>query len=375
MAETQSNSSKEPLDIYPLGKGKRILLALADYFLFFIIAIFVFTVAAYPISRWAVKADDLSQERSDNASAQLRLLYDQNLLYSDTPNQLEFTSDILTTEKSFIKDTLQSKSDHNPFSVFYVSHVDETLPELAQRYKSYDKTPFFSAEAASNGYLSLLEKYQTEFAPLLDPKNELTSVGQQDLTTFASDFFLPFYHAMINDISKGDLLKTGDPLLAYGQAVTRNAEIKKQLDLALILACYCTYFFVGGILFILVPCLSSKGKTLGEWLLKKVRVGNDNLALLSRGERALNSAFHFVLDLSFIPFLPLAYFASVSNLFDLPALDFVALASLFLALVSLVVLLFHPYNQDLLDFASRSIVIEEPAYLEVEKVRAYGSKR
>jgi hypothetical protein len=369
------NTKQEPLDIYPLGKIRRILLSLADYFLFFIIGIFVFTIASYPLARLAVNADSLEQERNDNAAVQLRLLYDQKLLVSSTPNSLNFTTDIATSEKEFIKDNLQGNADYNPFSVFYVTHGGENLSQLAERYKIYDKTPFFSTSPASNGYLPLLEKYQSEFAPLLDPKNALTSEGQSDLTAFANDFFLPFYHALINDLTAGKILKENDPLLSYRDKVARNAEIKKSLDLALIVSCYCTYFLVGGLLFILMPCLNDKGKTLGEWLLKKVRVGSDNLALLPRRERALNSVFHFVLDLSFVPFLPLAYFASVTNLFDLPALDFVALASFALSLISLVVLLAHPYNKDLLDFASRSIVIEEPAYLEIEKVRAYGRKR
>jgi hypothetical protein len=71
------------LDIYPIGKGKRILLSLADYFIFFIIAIFVFTVAAFPLSRVIVHSDRLQEETNQNTASQIQLLYDSNLLWTN----------------------------------------------------------------------------------------------------------------------------------------------------------------------------------------------------------------------------------------------------------------------------------------------------
>jgi len=362
------------LDIFPLNKPKRILLALADYFLYFIFGIFIFTVASFPLTRLAVNADDLEKQTNTNTSAEMSLLYDNKLLSQEVAGTADFNADLAYTQKQFVMGALQSDSEGNPFYVFYVNKLGASVPELVEKYKIYDKTPFFSSDLASNGLPKFVEKYQNEFTPLLDPKDSLTEEAKSDYSAFSSSFFLPFYHALFQNLTTGEGLKADDPLLGYRSLVEANAAIKQRLDLALIIACYATHFFTGSILFILVPLVNSKGKTLGMVLLREVRLGSDNLWILPRGERALMSVYQAVLNLSFIPFLPLAYFASVSNLFDLPALDIVALISLLFAMASLVVLLFHPYNKDLLDMASRSVVVTDDDYLAIEKARAYGRK-
>lgn len=375
MEETKPRSIQpDNLDIFPLAKPKRILLALADYFLYFIFGIFIFTVASFPLARLAVNADELERQTNANTSAEMSLLYDSKLLVQEVAGTADFNVDLAYTQKQFVIGALQSTADGNPFYVFYVGKLGASVPELVEKYRVYDETPFFSLNLASNGLPKLIERYQNEFAPLLDPKDSLTEAANSDYSTFSSSFFLPFYHALFQNLTTGEGLKTGDPLLAYRGLVEANAVIKQRLDLALIIACYATYFFTGSILFILVPLVNSKGKTLGMVLLREVRLGSDSLWILPRGERALMSVYQSVLNLSFIPFLPLAYFASVSNLFDLPALDIVALISLLFAIASLVVLLFHPYNKDLLDVASRSVVVTDDDYLAIEKARAYGRK-
>jgi hypothetical protein len=372
--EKPLSSPANTIDIFPLGKGKRILLALADYFLYFIFGIFIFTIAAFPLSRLAANADALEEKNNANTAAEVALLYSNNLLSQETAGVTNFDSDLAYSQKQFVIASLSGSTANNPFYVFYVEKLGKSAPDLVQKYKSYDKTPFFSSILDANGLPTFLEKYQSEFAPLSDPKNTLTSQGEKDYTAFSSAFFLPFYQTIIVTLSSGEGLAPGDPLLAYHDYAVSNVEIKAGLDRALIYACYATYLFTGAILFVAVPLINSKGKTLGMVLLREVRLGSDNLDLLPRGERALTSIYELVLNLSFVPFLPLAYFASVTNFFDLPALDIVALVSLLFALASLIVLLTHPYNKDLLDVASRSVVVSDDDYLTIDQARAYGRK-
>lgn len=372
--EKPLSSPTNTIDIFPLGKGKRILLALADYFLYFIFGIFIFTIAAFPLSRLAVNADALEEKNNANTAAEVALLYSNKLLAQETAGTSDFDSDLAYTQKQFVIASLQGTTANNPFYVFYVEKLSKSAADLVQKYKNYDKTPFFSDVLDPNGLPTFVEKFQSEFAPLADPKNALTSQGEKDYTTFSSAFFLPFYQTIIVTLSSGEGLASGDPLLAYRDYAASNVAIKAELDRALIYACYATYLFTGAILFVLIPLINSKGKTLGMVLLREVRLGSDNLDLLPRGERALASIYELVLNLSFVPFLPLAYFASVTNFFDLPALDIVALISLLFALASLIVLLVHPYNKDLLDVASRSVVVSDDDYLTIDKARAYGRK-
>jgi predicted Zn-dependent protease len=362
------------LDIYPIGKGKRILLSLADYFIFFIIAIFVFTVAAFPLSRVIVHSDRLQEETNQNTASQIQLLYDSNLLWTNNSNK-NLSTDLDYSQKYFMVSTLQGDLEHNPFYNFYHTVCGQETSVISASYLKHDTKGFFNRnQLDANGLPTFTETYQNEFKPLSDPKNALTSQGKTDYSTFSSAFFLPFYQDVLNDIRSQTVLPSSSPLLAYKGYYENNLSIQRTMDLTLTLACYSTYIFVGAILFVLIPCLNKRGKTIGMMAMGLTRVGDDNLALLPKGERALTSVYFFVLDLSFIPLLPLAYISSITNLFDLPALDFVAIASLLLAFVNMIVGLANKFNKDLVDWSSRSVIVDEESYDQIEKARSYGRK-
>ena len=372
MEALSSPSGEKTLDIYPIGKGKRILLSLADYFLCFIFAIFIFTVAAFPLARTAVQSNRLEEAINANTSSQITLLYRSQLLSSENESQTDFSNDIAYTQKKYVVACLSSPENDNPFYTFYCGILGKSLTELNALLLSRDSTPFFEETPNSSGFLPLLPTYQNEFAPLLDEKNSLTSAGEADYEKFSSSFFLPFYKTMVGEIETGSSLPEASPLRAYRAYSQNSLEIQNQLDRVLIITLYATFVFCELILFLLVPLVNSTGQTLGQILLREVRLGDNNLAPLSRGERSLLPIYHFVLDLSFVPFLPLAYISSISNLFNLPVLGIFALVSLLFALASLVVLLTNKFNQDLLDVASRSVVVDDVGYLEIEKARHHG---
>jgi hypothetical protein len=360
------------LDIYPISKGRRVLLFLGDYFLYFIITIFVFTIAVFPLSRIIVNSNALEDQTNANTKAETSLLVSNNLLYAESEELDVFNNDISYTQKLFTKGTLQDSLSYNPFYNFYVDILGNDLASLKASYDTFNTKKFFSSEVGQNGLYKFNETYASEFAPLLDEKNEMTSQAKSDYSSFSSSFFLPFYNQIISEIKDQSKLPSSSSLREYLTYDKDNTNIKNHLDLALTLSCYISYVIVGLVLFLLVPLLNKKGKTLTMMAMGLVRIGNNNLCLISKGERALDSIYYFVLFLSFIPFLPLAYISNITNLFDLPALDMVALVSFGFVIISLIVLLFNQFNMDLLDFSSRSIVIDEESYSEIEKERNNG---
>src|SRR5574344_658096 len=100
--EVTSPAGEQTLDIYPLSKGKRILLFLADYFLYFIFSIFLFTVAAFPISSSVVNSNALESETNANTASEITLLYQNDLLFSENQSPTNFTADITFTQKKFV---------------------------------------------------------------------------------------------------------------------------------------------------------------------------------------------------------------------------------------------------------------------------------
>lgn len=366
--------SEGGLDVFPISKGKRILQFLADYFLHFLFAIFIFTLAAFPISRAVVGSDDLQEKTNENTANEISLLVDNSLLYKENGDD-GFETSLTYTQKLFAISLLNDSKTNNPFISYYrdvLSYEDDKINEL---YKEKDSKGFLSDVISQNtGLYTLKESYVTEFSPLLDEKDSLTEQGEKDYSSFSSSFFLPLYNLLISSLSDGSELPEGSELKNYSAYVKSNSDIKDTLDLALTIASYASYVLVWAIIFLLVPLVNSRGKSIGMMAMGINRVGSDNLRLLKKGERALYSVYPLIFDLSFIPFLPLAYISSISNLFDVPALDMVALASLLLVIVSLFVLLFNEYNKTLSDISSRSVNIDNESYDELLKVTEYGRK-
>jgi hypothetical protein len=370
----EASPQTKTLDIFPIGKGKRILLWLADFFIYFILATFLFTVGAFPAGRAIVHYEDLQKRTNDNTSSAYRLLVNQKLLYPVLQESEDFAAGVANTQKLFLAASLQAKLDSNPFYTFYDGTLGRSLEDLGALYQTYDAKNFYSASKDAVGLYALKDTYQKEWAPLLDSKDNLAGQALTDYNTFTTSFFLPFYNHMISDLSSGEGLASDSPLLAYGAYIKDNHSIAQTLDLTLIISAYASFLFTGAILYILVPCVSKKGKTLGMMALRVVRVGSDNLAPLKRGERALSSVYFFLESVAFIPFLPLAYIGSVSNLFSIPAFIGVAFASLGVDIVSLILLLTSGYNKDLSDLASRSVIIDDESSDSVERVRSYGPR-
>ena len=92
MEESAKTNRGNTIDIMPLGKWRRILLFLGDFFIVFIAAIFLSNIAVYPIIKSATGYDIKESNDVSYQQDRFQILYDNGLLFyeaAETKNNIE----------------------------------------------------------------------------------------------------------------------------------------------------------------------------------------------------------------------------------------------------------------------------------------------
>ncbi|MBO4668093.1 MAG: hypothetical protein J5666_08245 [Bacilli bacterium] len=83
MEEVIESTKKEPIDIHPLNKGKRMLVFIADFFIHYILCFLLFNVMIAPIGKAITKFSDKNEEHITLTSEMYRHYYKSGVLLSD----------------------------------------------------------------------------------------------------------------------------------------------------------------------------------------------------------------------------------------------------------------------------------------------------
>jgi hypothetical protein len=361
------NAQQKTLDIYPIGKWKRTTVFLADYFLNFILCIFLYALIVFPSFKASVRYETVKEESLTCQKDELELLYQNKILFYGENQKDDFDKNIVTTNKKFVAYCLGSSSvlEDNIIYNYYCALRKESVSSLAKHYQEADKEEskesipvYFNYDVLDiNGLPSLKDEYKTAFSPLVDEKNSMTSEQQSAYEKFSSAFFLDAYDRIISDILNGSY--SSDPLSSYKTLSERIASNTAFLDKIVIIASYVSYVLSIVIYFILVPLFDKRGRTASMMIMKLERVGSDNFKTLSKKEIWLVGIYEMVSCLSFVFFVPLAGGMIFTYLFSLPFLLVTSLISLSYCLVSLIVLLVSKFNMTVRDYLTKSVFITE----------------
>lgn len=373
-----AENQKQVLEIYPIGKIKRILLFLADYFLSFILGLFLFSFAVFPLGKIAGNYEQLAQTKANDLEKQLNLLYDQGLLFYEGEEKGSFSANLITSTDKFIAYQLDPsiKAD-NVFYTYYVGMKNEASL-LIQEMKSLD--PLTSENAGTyfsydqldiNGLPKMQAAILEEFKPVTDPKDTLGEGAQKDYDSFVSGYFTALYQKMIkrvNGASYDDQNGKDFSLASYPVLTGEIAKAEQSMNLTIEISAGLAYLVTSLLYFLLWPLIAKRGRTPSMMVMKIERMESERLIPLSKGEIAIQFAFSLLFNLSYLLFLPAGYI-QFTALFGLADLFIVSLLSLLLGLISLGFLLFGSFNKTLVDFLSKTSLIPEESYDDICKTR------
>ncbi|MBR1846124.1 MAG: hypothetical protein IJ787_00170, partial [Bacilli bacterium] len=86
--ENAEQQERKVIDVFPLPKGKRMLVFLADFFISFILGLALFHLVAYPLSRLFTNADAQAEQLISSQKHRDETLYGNKLLfYGETSDQ------------------------------------------------------------------------------------------------------------------------------------------------------------------------------------------------------------------------------------------------------------------------------------------------
>jgi hypothetical protein len=368
MAEAMSEEKQEDaVEIYPLKKTWRIGVFLADYFIAFFLALFLYQVCLYPLAGLIISSQSLSEELVNVQNERDSVLYGNHLLFAKKSQDITSFSDNLESTGDSYLSYFVTNSNDSSLEIFHTYFVTLRKDEKSYQnfYESNDTSEDFFIWSETKPVLQA--KYVSEFAPHFDPNDALSSQGEKDLATFMASFYLKGYSTMLSDILTNDLTYNG---ISYLSKQNRVRAIEKTQEMTVVVTALISYALTCSLLFLLFPCLNKNRKTIGMMALRIERVNASRLVLLRKRDVLYRFIFEFASCLSGVFFLPMIQMG-FNELFALPMLFPLSMVSMGYCLVSLGFVLFGSFNRSLGDLLSGSVMVDEASLDEIYRSKGY----
>lgn len=359
---------KKTVDIFPLGKGKRVLVYLCDLIINFALAFFLFNIAVFPSARSIIHVDEKTSEIASFGTKRDSVLYGNNLLFAvdeEKKASAYFNGSLTNTftrySSYFVND---ASSDYDVFHNYYITIKNDASSYISVM-KSNDKDLSFFDYSGSSPVLK--DTYKKEFKPAFDSKDSLGDTAKSHYESFQNDFFLQCYYDMLGDIEKNDLTYGG---VSYKTCQNHVNELSNVIDNTIAVSSYISEAMSILLLFLLVPLLGKNSKTVAMLFMKVERVNVYSLKLSRNRDVLLYFIYQVALNLALILFVPLPT-VSINLVFGLGVLLPLSLISLGLAVISLFFVLFNSFNRSLSDILTGTILITSDSLDEIYRSKGY----
>lgn len=369
-----SQEEKKVVELAPLGKFKRILLFLGDYFIAFIFSFILFNLAVFPLAKVICQTNKKAEEIAQLENNSNDLLISSGILmrYEDKEDptyvpsfdeHVNYTFKVFLSYYAFDEETPDSKyvdyghKESNEvikhYYVTYMHNVSDANASYLEDFKSVNEDGLFAiGETVSD--IKLKDDYKELLATeLLEVTNE--SKYSANMKIFRDKVFARlFYLHVYKDIQENDFTKEG--YLSYNQSLQRIGEINNYLKWVATWPAIISAVLSWGIVYLLYPMLNGERRTMTMSVMKLNKLKMVRMVDINRKDVALQSFYNLLLSMSSVLFLPVIYFG-FAYCFNLPLLFIITLISLILTIVSLFFILFNEHNRSGSDILTFSVVV------------------
>lgn len=372
-------ANEQYVDIQPIGKRKRILVFLADFFITFIIAFILMNAAVFPLGTLFTGNNEKSQNATEAEVLRDNILYGNEILfYKNTDDKYVYEKNLeYTFERYLSYYAFDSENAVNPEEKYGNSKVNEVIYHYwndirgdLTTYKNYVKDYLKEYPCLEkDGDLFKLTSQAKSQMQLHFLSNEDMSKDGARWYENMKQFFLNNYSLVMSDVKTNNLSYNGN---SYSQYQKLLDEYDTYYDQVLIVCSFISFVLGWFTNFLIFPLINKNNKTIGMLFLKRMRIGTNNLYLTSKKEVVLHSVLALPFNIASMAFMPLFY-VSFFYLLNMPFLFGSFIVSIVLIIASFIVLMFNKFNQTLFDLITRSVLITNESMDEINKAKGYYS--
>lgn len=357
-------SEKKVIELKPLGKWKRILLFLGDFFITFIISFTLFNVAIFPLAKviFNTKEQYASAENYENQATQL--LIDEGFLFKDptkvTPSfeeDVNYSFKVYLSYYAFDEETPDvnnpqygHKLENEVIRTYYISQLSleqyiSDFKQVNEEDSLFEIGDTFESIKLKNEYKELLS------GELLEVEDEKYS---SHMTNFRDHVFARlFYLKVYQNILDHDFIKNG---VSYNNLVQKSREISKNLQWIAVGASLVSAVLGWSFAYLIYPLVNSERRTPTMSVMKVDKLDIRNLGPTSKKVTLIQSFYGLIISLAGIVFLPAIYFG-MAYVFNLPLLFILSMISLILIIGFAIPIFFNQYNRSGGDILTYTVLV------------------
>ncbi len=360
------NVKEKFVDIQPISKGRRILVFLGDFFINFIIAMFLFNVVIYPIGQAVSSYNDRMIEVEEAESLRNSILYENGLLFYETQEEIDmFNYNLTYTYDLYLRYYVFEDEDDLQYEVIY-TYFNNIIGDHDLYINLYkDVNSSYNFFDITDDSVVLKDYYKSLLSAYFDPSDALNSEGETYYETLCNNVFLFLYSEVLLNMQENNVLNYD----LYQNVVD---DVNTYIDILITICAYITFMLSSSICYILYPLISKSGKTIAMSMMRIERVSVKTLNILKRPIRLINALYLFALNFVYIMFLP-SFIVSFNYLFSVGGLFIVSVISLFLVIVSGIFLLINSFGMTLFDFIGQSVLISNDSLNELIRVKGISN--
>ena len=365
---------KKVIDIYPTKITRRLLVFLADIFIFLILSIFLFEMCAKPIFVALPSFNNKFNEVTKSTAIRDEILYENEILYYEKEDNKNLGDSIAYTSLMFLKFYTfdQREEKYDVIYRYFVEIRNQDVQKVNNLYSIYGGNFFDTTSFTDKGTFDFKENVKNVIRPYFVPGDEVSKDGQTYIDDF-KEVFLSIYSGVISDIKINDLRSISDPMnITFNRCTEKISEFDDYRNNGITICIFIVFVFSRFILFFAIPFVNHKGQTIGQIILKTEHIDLNKMGYLSKNFRVAKSMFD-LLNCGCVILLIPAISYSFSRVFMLNILFSVNTISLIFVIIELVFLLSNKFARTIKELATNSIVVDTSSMDEYYKELGYDN--
>ena len=372
-------TEKKVVNVLPLGKGKRILAFLADFFLNFIFAFLLFVIAAFPLGKAFTDFNAKQTTYFNNLDKRAEVLIGNKLIFdsgdveiSDIQYNLDYTSDCFLSYYAFSEETPSNakynqfghKAENQVLHTYFLSIVNEEEKFISLFDKYNSKKSLFERSGTT---ITLKADVVDQVAPNFIKNESVSKVGKTYISDIKNTVFLPMFSEIMDSVSKNDLTYNEISYNAvHKQVLGFENYVRKMITYVSLITVFISTF----ILYFVIPIVNRSRKTLGMMIMKIERVNIFTFNHLKKRELLLSLIYQFFIVFIISFFIPMTSI-SFAEMFRIQLLFFIGMFSIFMMVINFIFLMFDQYNRTLFDRLLSSVYMSNAELDDIYRAKGY----